>query len=133
SVAVGWINLGTVLQRLGGRTREALEAYDSARAVLLATVGPDHPRMAALEGSLGRLYHETGDHAGALAHYRAALAIHRKSIDDTHPTVLATRSDIGRCLTATGDYPAAEHTLLDVYAALEPTRDEHTNTWNALV
>ena len=125
AVGVGWINLAAVLQRIDGRRDEAVRTYDEARAVLIESAGPDHPLLGAIDGNLGRLFHDAGDHQRALRHYLAALAVRRKAYDGNHPLVLGNLSDAANCLTALARYDEAESLLLEAYAALEPQREQH--------
>jgi tetratricopeptide (TPR) repeat protein len=131
AVGTGWINLAAVLQRSDGRQKEAVASYDEARRVLLATVGTKHPLIGAIDGNLGRLFHDGGEHERALAHLRAALAVRRESFDENHPTVLGNTSDIGRCLIDLGRYQEAETLLLEVYAGIEPVRDQQPRLWDS--
>ena len=133
AVGIGWINHAAVLQRIDGRRDEAVRSYDEARAVLVATVGPGHPLLGAVDGNLGRLYHESGEHERALDHYRAALAVRRESYDASHPLVLGNLSDIGRCLTDLARYPEAESVLLDAYEGLEPQREQQARLLDSVL
>jgi len=133
AVGIGWINLAAVLQRTGGRRAEAVRAYDEARAILIATVGPTHPLIGAVEGNLGRLHHDADDHTTALRHYRAALEVRRGSNDADHPLVVGNQSDIGRCLTDLQRYVEAETMLLAAYAGLEPQRDAQAAIWDGVL
>jgi serine/threonine-protein kinase len=72
AVGIGWINLAAVLQRDQGRHEEAMKSYDEARTVLVATVGPRHPLLGAIDGNLGRLHHGNGEHDRAITHLRRA-------------------------------------------------------------
>ena len=133
AVATGLINVASALGRIEGRKAEAIPIFREARSVILASVGPDHPLMASVEGQLGRLEHDLGNHEEALAHLRAAYAVHQKRYDAKHPLLLGGLSDIGRCLTDLGRYPEAESTLLKVYAGLEPQRDKQARVWDNLL
>jgi serine/threonine-protein kinase len=131
AVGLAWINLAAVLQRLDGRHDEAVRSYGEARSVLVATVGPDHPLLGAIEGNLGRHYHDTGDHERALVHYRAALEIRRTTYDADHPLVLGNVSDIGGCLVDVERYAEAERLLLEAFAGLEPQREQLARAWDS--
>jgi serine/threonine-protein kinase len=125
AVGVAWINLAAVLQRTDDRMDDAVRAYADARSILTDALGPDHPVLGAVDGNLGRLYHDHGDHDTALRHYRVSLDVRQRSYDASHPLVLGNKSDIGRCLTDLEQYDAAEASLLAAYAGLEPQRDQH--------
>jgi serine/threonine-protein kinase len=123
AVGIGWINLAATLQRTEGGRDEAMRAYGEAREVLLATVGAEHPLLGAVDGNLGRLFHDTAEHERALSHYRSALEVRRGAFEPSHPLVLGTMSDIGRCLTELAGYGEAETMLLEAFAGLEPQRE----------
>jgi eukaryotic-like serine/threonine-protein kinase len=124
SVGTGWINLAAVLQRDAGRRAEAVAAYEEARAILVSTVGADHPLLGAVDGNLGRLHHDDGEHGRALEHLHAALEVRRESYEETHPLVLGNLSDIARCLTDLGRYDEAEPLLLVALRGLGSRGDE---------
>ena len=124
AVGIGWVNLAAVLQRDDGRRAEAAGAYEEARAILVGTLGPDHPLLGAVDGNLGRLHHDDGDHSRALGHLRTALDVRLESYDETHPLVLGNLSDIARCLTDLGRYGEAEPLLLAALRGLEARDDE---------
>jgi serine/threonine-protein kinase len=133
AVGIAWINLASTMQRIEGRRDEAVRSFGEARTVLLATVGPDHPLLGAVDGNLGHLYHDTGDHETALRHLRAALTTRRKSYDANHPLVLGNQSDIGRCLTDLARYGEAEAALLQVHSALLPLREQQARLFDVVL
>lgn len=131
STGVAWANLAVVLQRTPEHRSQALAAYDTARSVLGAVLKPTHPLLADLEGNLGRLHHDSGDHRRALEQYRKALILRRETFDDGHPIVLGNLSDIGRCLTDLGRHGEAEEVLLQVVTGLEPLRQEQPRMYDS--
>lgn len=133
SSGLAWFNLAALLQRIPQRRVEALAAYDTARMVLGGTLGPTHPMVAGIEGNLGRLHHDEGDHGRALEQYRKALTIRRATYDEGHPAVLGNRSDIARCLGELGRHGEAEAMLLEVVAGLEPLREEQPGMYDGVL
>jgi serine/threonine-protein kinase len=133
ATGVGWLNLAAVLQRMSGRGNEAVRSYAEARTILVASLGPRHPAIGAIEDNLGRYYHDSGDHATALRHYRASREVLQTAYDPSHPLVLGNLSDLGRCLTDLGEYDDAEAILLEAYAGLEPQRDQHGRVFDSLL
>jgi serine/threonine-protein kinase len=134
AVAIGLINVATAVARLDpGRRDEAVPLFEEAHAILLATVGPDHPLVGAVDSNFGRLEHDLGHHERALALLRDGLAVDRKRYDANHPRVLGGLSDIGRCLTDLARYAEAEAAFLEAYAGLEPQRDKQARVWDGLL
>jgi tetratricopeptide (TPR) repeat protein len=133
AVGVAWINVAAVLQRLEGRQAEAARGYEAARSIITESLGPEHPLLGAIDGNLGRMYHDGGDHETALRHYGAALAIRQSAYDASHPAVLGNLSDIGRCLTDLERFDEAERTLLDAYAVLEPQRAQQDRMFDSIL
>lgn len=132
-VGMGWANMGALLQRIPSRRGDAVDAYALARASYEATIGPQHPLAAGVDGNLGRLYHDEGDHAVAVGHLRAALSVRRAALDPTHPLVLGNLTDLGRCLLEVERFSEAESALLEAYAGLESLRDEQSRTWERVL
>jgi eukaryotic-like serine/threonine-protein kinase len=133
AIGLGMTNLAAAVQELPGRRAEAEELYREARDVLVRTLGAGHPTVADLEGNLGRLHHEAGDHERALALYEVALATRRATLDPGHPLVAGTLSDMGRCLTELGRHEAAEVHLLEARDLLEPPREQDRARWDSLL
>lgn len=134
AVAIGLMNLASTRARLDPSYRQPAAAdFGEARDILLATVGPDHPLMANVEGNLGRIQHDLGRHAEALEHLRAALSVHRNRLEADHPQVLGDLSDIGRCLTDERQYEEAEANLLEAYRGLEARQDTQRKAWDEVL
>lgn len=92
------VTLG-VIHRQRGAPAEALTAYERARAIFRADLGPGHPSVARVLNNIGSVYNERGDFTAALARYTEALAIFEDVYGPEHPDVAVFLTNIGACLT----------------------------------
>jgi Tfp pilus assembly protein PilF len=98
-----------------GKTYQALGLYPEAEPHLRqalqtrrASLGPEHPDVAASLADLATLLQHRGDPAGAEPLSREALAIRRKALGDEHPDVAASLNSLAWVLQARGDLAGAE-------------------------
>lgn len=64
--------------------------------------------QAALQQSLGRIYHELGLYERAEALFRSALAVRRRTLGGEHPEVASTLQDLSLVLQLEGKYAESE-------------------------
>jgi tetratricopeptide (TPR) repeat protein len=84
---------------------------ERALAIQLATLGADHPEVAATLHSLGFLLRDQVDLAGARTHLERALAIQEATLGPDHVEVGLTLETLGRVLRDQGELAAARAQL----------------------
>jgi tetratricopeptide (TPR) repeat protein len=84
---------------------------ERALAIQLATLGADHPQVAATLHSLGFLLRDQGDLAGARARLERALAIQKATLGPNHAEVGLTLETLGRVLRDQGELATARAQL----------------------
>ncbi len=95
-------NLALTL-RAEGKLDEAERRLREALEIRRATLGPDHPMVAANLNDLGRVRQDAGDLAGAEDLYRRALAIYAPD----HPWRPITEYNLATVLSARGEHTEA--------------------------
>jgi tetratricopeptide (TPR) repeat protein len=103
---VTWNSIAITSGKLD-RWKEARDAYERARDILAAAVGPKHPFVGLAEAGLGRALHFLGDDAGALAAGEAALPIVEGAFGPTHPWTASPLLVVGEAKLSIGDVRAA--------------------------
>jgi len=93
--------------RLQGHWQEAISAYQEARAINEAMLGPRHPETAKLLNNIGNVYHSVNRYAEALPYYEKALEIRREAYGQWHADVGAALSNIANALGTLGRHREA--------------------------
>jgi len=111
-----------------GITYRGLALYDESdaqlrRALALRTRlhGPDHPDVAEVEESLGRMLIERGEYAAADTLLRHALAVHRRHDGERSAQVSEVLNDLGQVRYDEGDYEGAVGYWQEAYTIDEAT------------
>lgn len=121
ATAAAQANLAGVLASKG-EVAAAAEAFETVLLTLEAAYDPLAPDPARVRNRLGEVYETQGRVADAEAAYRGALS--------AWPAPVAERglvlANLGRLLGVRGDLDAAERTLNEAVAALEPHADSVT-------
>ena len=100
-------NLAT-LYDAEGRYTEGIPLEKRAIAIYQKALGPEHPKLAALNVDLAELYEDEGDYRRAAPLLRQALSILQKTFGAAHPNVAETLRDLGVLSEMQGDYSSAE-------------------------
>ena len=82
-------NIAVVLWKQG-KLAEAMELYQEVLRVRVATLGPEHPDVAATYLNMGAACNEMGKYVEAIEYYSSALSIFEKVHGPDHPHVAAT-------------------------------------------
>ena len=90
-----------------GKTAEAKQALEAARALAIPALGADHPTTLATMSSLAGLLRAQGDFAGARALGEANLIATTKRLGPDHPQLLPILNELGGCMNESGDSEAA--------------------------
>ncbi|MEX1366338.1 MAG: serine/threonine-protein kinase [Nannocystaceae bacterium] len=111
-----------------GEYEEARDLYERALAIREASLGPDHPEVAAALNDLGSVAHSQGEYAEARALYERALVIFEQALGPDHPDVAASLDNQGRVANSQGKYEEArelhERALAILEQALGPEHPE---------
>ena len=111
-------NLGRLYQD-GSERQRATPLYERSLSLLERSVGPDHPRTAAVLDRLGIVLQRDGDYAAADTMLRRALAIQEKALSPDDAALGRTIRDLGLLLQSRGDLAKAEELDLRALAILE--------------
>lgn len=87
----------------------ATNAYINSLYLTKKSLGPDHPNVAALLGSIGNICLEREAYERACTFYREGLQIEEKFYGESHPEVAVTTFNIGAVEFAQGNYIHALH------------------------
>ncbi len=99
-------NLG-VIAALDGRTARAQRLTERARALLVRTRGPDHPRVGQALQTLGGLAKGQGQLERAERYYERAMAIYLRRLGADHPSVAHLLAARARLALARGRQDSA--------------------------
>eukprot|EP00042_Codosiga_hollandica_P021196 m.72681 g.72681 ORF g.72681 m.72681 type:complete len:104 (+) comp50242_c0_seq27:1725-2036(+) len=86
-----------------GDFEQAIEFYQKALDISLATNGREHPSSAAGYNNLGAAYDDKGDSAKAIESYNNALAIYVAALGANHPLTAIINVNIGVVHLRAGD------------------------------
>ena len=103
-------NLASYLRETG-RQADAVALYDDAIATYTATLGADHPSLAAPHYGRARALRDLGRLADAEAAARDALRADLAALPDDHPFLVYDYELLGEILTLRGRWREAEPTL----------------------
>jgi len=78
-----------------GEYAKAIEYYERALKINLATLGRTHPSTATTYNNLGALYQKMGEHEKALEYYEKALAIGEEVLGIEHPETATYYNNLG--------------------------------------
>jgi tetratricopeptide (TPR) repeat protein len=90
-----------------GKTAEAKQALEAARALAIPALGADDPTTLAVMSSLAILLRAQGDFAGARALGEATLAASIKRLGPDHPQLAVILNELGGNMSESGDSDAA--------------------------
>ena len=99
-VAITYHFLGNAYWALA-KYPEALDAYGHATDIIVAEVGPDHPKLAATLIGMGNVHGDMGDHDRAVSDYQRALAILEK-VAPNDPDIGGVYNNMGDELQSVG-------------------------------
>ena len=88
-MASSYYNVGTLHHHLGD-LKKAKECHDSALAILLKKLGPDHVDVANSYNNLGTVHYHLGDLQQAKELHDRALAIRLKKLGPDHVHVASS-------------------------------------------
>lgn len=101
------MNLGTTARDLG-RCDEAIEAWQEAHSIYLATANEKHPRVAQVLGNLAACFLDGGEVDQAGEHLARAWPLAQEVLAEGHPVRAGVRVARARWLRATGDEAAGD-------------------------
>jgi serine/threonine-protein kinase len=101
NAAVSFNTLGNAHAALG-RWAESLVALDEAKAVLLETLGADHPYLALVEGGRGVVLMELERTDEALAAFERSVELESRTLGERHPQLVNSRANYGDVLVKAG-------------------------------
>src|SRR5690606_1806827 len=84
------------------RPAEAIEDFELARTLEVATLGEEHPSVAIIETNLGAAHYDMGRHDAAAEHHERALEILQTSLGHEHPNVAFVAMSLGLTRRAQG-------------------------------
>ena len=117
-LAMFTFDLSRVYQN-GADRQKAQPLYERTLALLERSVGPDHPRTAAVSRQLASFLTEDGDYVRADAMLHRALEIQERTLGPDDPQVGLTLRQLGFLLERRGDLTKAEEVDLRAVAILE--------------
>jgi tetratricopeptide (TPR) repeat protein len=128
------LNVGLLVAAHGDHT-VALEHFHRALALRTTVLGPDHPALAEVWGTLGNDAYERGDYAVAREHLRRALAL-VEAVEARDETALAMLlDDLGNADQQLGDFATAEaryERALALRQAWRPGHPHLVTSWTNL-
>jgi CHAT domain-containing protein len=119
-VAASLNSLAELYKAQGNYTR-AEPLYERALAVLEATLGENHPRVATALNNLAGLYFAQGNYGRVESLYERALAIWEATLGRNHPDVAVAFNNLAELYNAQGNYGRAEP-LYERALAIEESR-----------
>ena len=117
-LAMFTFDLSRVYQN-GADRQKAQPLYEQTLALLERSVGPDHPRTAAVSRQLASFLTADGDYVRADAMLHRALEIQERTLGPDDPQVGLTLRELGFLLERRGDLTKAEEVDLRALAILE--------------
>jgi tetratricopeptide (TPR) repeat protein len=90
-----------------GRYSEAEPLYQRALAIVVKTLGPEHPEVATCLNNLAALYDAQGKYAQAEPLCQRALAIKEKALGPEHPHLATSLNNLALLYDAQGQYAQA--------------------------
>ena len=90
-----------------GSYDKALEYYEKCLAILLKTLGGEHPDVATSYNNIGVAWKSKAEYDKALEYYEKCLAIRLKTLGGEHPSVATSYNNIGSTLDSKGEYDKA--------------------------
>jgi tetratricopeptide (TPR) repeat protein len=109
------VNWGTALY-VSGRADLALAVQLEAIALFEASLGSDHPFLAAAHSAASSSLIALSRHEEALDRQEVALAIQLRVLGPSHPSTAASQQNLGTALLGLGRYDAAEPLLVEAIA-----------------
>ena len=99
-----------------GRWQEALATAAEAKALWERSLGPDHPRAALSESTVGLIYDYKGDYRQALSHYEAAHALAVRAQGETSELADEIQNNLAITAANLGDMDRALRAFADILA-----------------
>jgi eukaryotic-like serine/threonine-protein kinase len=110
----------TTLARAGDLAGSLL-AHDEARALLIEAHGPDDPRVANLDNSLGTVLRELDRDAEARVAFERALELGRRTLGEQHPSIAGHLINLANLDTDTGRLAEARERMTRALRLREAT------------
>lgn len=101
---------------------EALQYYQKALSIQIATLEVDHADTTPTRNNISLVPYKCGQFAEALAGYQKTLALEEALVGTGHSTTSRALNRIGNCLKGLGDFKGA---LAEYHKALEVVDAEH--------
>jgi eukaryotic-like serine/threonine-protein kinase len=102
------LNNRALVYRAAGRSADAKPLFEHALALREASLGVNHPGVAAVLSNLAHAQFAEGAHAEARASLERAVAIHEETLGPEHPRVAASQENLANVLAAMGEYELAQ-------------------------
>jgi eukaryotic-like serine/threonine-protein kinase len=118
--------------RQRGDYPEAQATYARALDKALATLGPDHPRVALLYNNQCSLLDQVGRHTSALAACEKAIALYERAVAADSPDIARPLTNLGVVNLALGRVPAAEAATRRAIAVRTKLSPEHPSLISSL-
>jgi tetratricopeptide (TPR) repeat protein len=111
-------NLAAAYQ-LAGRSREAIELYESVLSDSIQVLGSDHPDTLTTRNNLAAAYRLYGRNRDAIQLYENIVLDSTQALGSDHPNTLTARNNLAVAYQASGDLTLAIHTFEQTLADLE--------------
>jgi tetratricopeptide (TPR) repeat protein len=106
STATTYHNMASIYDEQGEYIK-ALAFYDKSLAILLKTLGSEHPTIATTHNNIAMVYVNQGEYTKALAFYDKTLAMELKTLGPDHPTTATTYNNMAAVYNYQGEYNKA--------------------------
>ncbi|MBF0566466.1 MAG: tetratricopeptide repeat protein [Nitrospirae bacterium] len=93
--------------RTMGQYNRAIEYYEKALAIDLASFGDKHPNVAIYNNNIGLAWDSLGQYDRAIGYYEKALTIDLAAFGDKHPNVAIYNNNVGGAWYSLGQYDRA--------------------------
>ncbi len=102
------LNSLAILYKQQGKYAEAEPLYMKALKIREESLGPEHPKVAAILNNLGNLYRAQGKYAEAERFHKRALAIREKALGLEHPDVVQSLNNMANLYKSQHRFAEAE-------------------------
>jgi len=128
------LNALGIVEFVAGNFAAAKRLRQQALAMVEASLGPDHPRVAIALSNLAHVCQALAEFDEAEAMFQRSLAIRERELGPDHPDVIYSLTDLGGLAWARGDYATARQRFEGVLEKREAELGpEHYEVGRALV
>ena len=85
----------------------AIDYYERALKIQVASLGEEHPDVASSYSNLGLAYDSKGNYDKAIDYHKRALKIRVASLGENHPDVASSYDNLGLAYDSKGEYDKA--------------------------